>query len=60
MLTICNYNKENDRKIRPLAGFPQTRAIPAAWNHKIYVHHVFDHPEYDTYIHAQSDRQLQL
>lgn len=58
---IRDYNEGHDsRKIRPIAGFEQTRRIRAKWNAQIYVHHKYDHGRYDDYIHADRNRQLEI
>lgn len=58
---IYDYNNaSSSRKLRQIAGLPQTRRVRAVWPHQIYVHHSFDHPEYTTYIHDDLDRQLAI
>lgn len=61
LCAINEYNEQSPARIlAPIAGFPQSRRRPATWNEKIYVHHDFDHPQYNTYVHPNRDRQLQL
>jgi hypothetical protein len=61
LLAIEEYNKSHSmRELAKIAGFPHGRAIPAQWNDQIYVHHWFDHPQYNTYIHPSRDRQQPL
>lgn len=58
---IAEYNElNNEKKIRKVAGLSHSRRIPAKWNDQIYVHHSFKHPWYNTYIHPDSKRQLEL
>jgi hypothetical protein len=58
---ISDYNGQSEmRKLRRIAGLDSTRRLRAAWNTQIYVHHAFDHPDYDTYIHDDPDRQLAI
>ncbi|MCA9299165.1 MAG: hypothetical protein KDA28_08875 [Phycisphaerales bacterium] len=61
LLAIDEYNDRNDRRhLARIGGFEHTRNRKASWNDKIFVHHAFDHPHYDTYIHRSANRQLQL
>lgn len=58
---IRDYNMQSDyRKLHKIEGLTHTRKIKAPWNSQIYVHHCFDHPEYDTYIHKDKNRQLEI
>ncbi|MEE4212889.1 MAG: hypothetical protein V2I43_26885 [Parvularcula sp.] len=58
---IGDYNAaSSDRKLRPIAGFPEKRRVRAVWPHQIYVHHSFDHPNYTKYVHDDADRQLAI
>jgi len=61
LLAIKEYNESHDKaSLSQIHGLNYTRALPAKWNEQIYVHHAFDHPEYDTYVHPDKDRQLAL
>ena len=61
LAAIHDYNAANEtKKLTPIAGFRHQRRIPAPWNDQIYVHHAFAHPEYNTYVHDDPDRQLRL
>jgi len=61
LLAIKEYNEaQPTRQLARIAGFPHSRAVPAQWNHQIYVHHCFDHPSYTTYVYPSRDRQLPL
>lgn len=61
LCAIRDYNRvDPNQHVAPIAGLPQTRRRPATWNTQIYVHHTFDHPSYNTYIHPDRDRQLRL
>ena len=58
---IADYNASQEiRKLRRIAGLAEMRRIRAVWPSQIYVHHSFDHPQYDTYIHEDSNRQLAI
>lgn len=58
---LRDYNETSDnRKIHRIAGLAETRKIRAPWNSQIYVHHSFDCPDYNTYIHADRNRQLAI
>ena len=58
---IRDYNETAPmRQLKPIAGLVHTRPVKAVWNSQIYVHHTFDHPQYNTYIHDDPDRQLQI
>ena len=52
--------KWKDRCLSQIAGFGVTRKRPAAWNEQIYVGHFFMHPDYNTYVHKDKNRQLPL
>lgn len=61
LASIKDYNDSHETmKTTKINGFHHMRRIPASWNDKIYVHHAFDHPDYNTYIHATTDRQLKI
>jgi hypothetical protein len=61
LLAIREYNESHpNRNLAPIAGFRHTRSVPAQWNDQIYIHHSFDHPDYNTYVHPDKDRQLPL
>jgi len=61
LASICDHNRAYDMmKLTRIAGLHHTRRIPAAWNDKIYLHHTFDHPDYNTYIYGDADLQLPL
>lgn len=61
LLAIEEYNaRESASKLTKIAGFPLIRRLPARWNDQIYVHHRFDHPDYDTYVHDDQNRQLPI
>jgi len=61
LCAIKDYNEvDRNRYVAPIAGLTHTRRRRATWNTQIYVHHAFDHPHYDTYIHPEHDRQLRL
>ena len=61
LAAIKGYNDANDdKKLTLIHGLQHGRKIPASWNDKIYVHHSFQHPEYNTYVHADANRQLSL
>lgn len=56
-----DYNENSEmRKMHPIAGLTQTRRVKAPWNSQIYVHHSFDHPDYNTYVHEDRNRQLAI
>jgi hypothetical protein len=56
---IGDYNAVSPtRKMRQMAGLAQTRQVRASWPDKIYVHHIFDHPSYNSYVFSERDRQL--
>lgn len=58
---IRDYNAgDSSRKLRRVAGLAEKRPVRAVWPHQIYVHHAFDHPDYTTYVHRESNRQLSL
>jgi len=58
---IRDYNEGSEsRKLRPIAGLAVTRKVPATWNTQVYVHHIFDHKDYNKYIHNDEDRQLSI
>jgi hypothetical protein len=51
LLAIEEFNAAHDnRKIAPIYGLEHKRLIPAHWNLQMHVAHLFDHPEYSTYI----------
>ena len=59
LASIRDYNESHQqKKISKIEGFDIQRRMPAPWNSKIYVHHDFQHAKYNTYIHADKDRQL--
>ncbi|MFP3942805.1 MAG: hypothetical protein ACLFWF_02875 [Alphaproteobacteria bacterium] len=61
LAAIRDYNRKHEmRKLAQIAGMSRTRKIPAAWNDQIYVHHTFEHPRYNEYVHPDPDRQLPL
>lgn len=61
LAAIREYNEAlANRKMSKVAGFLSTRIRPAAWNEQIYVHHDFDHPDYNVYVHPDSNRQLAI
>lgn len=61
LLAIREYNAGSAaRQLAPIAGFASGRPIRAQWNEQIYVHHAFEHPAYDTYVHPDGGRQLPL
>jgi len=61
LAAINGYNESNESsKLAPIAGLRHARKIPSAWNDKIYVHHMFEHPRYNEYVHEEKDRQLRL
>lgn len=61
LAAIREYNEmHSTKKLTTIAGLSQTRRIPAPWNEKIYIHHAFEHPDYNTYVHPDSDRQLRI
>ena len=61
LAAIRDYNAQHDRrKMTTIAGLDRIRRIPACWNDQIYIHHAFDHPMYNAYIHSDADRQLPL
>lgn len=58
---IRDYNEVSEtRQLKPIAGLTHTRAVKAVWNSQIYCHHIFDHPQYNTYVHRDTNRQLQI
>lgn len=58
---IVEYNENSSlRKLRQISGLPEKRRIRAVWPHQIYVHHTFDHPKYNKYVHNEDDRQLAI
>lgn len=60
-LAIAEYNRMHETsKLAQVAGFRHTRRIPSMWNDQIYVHHDFQHPLYNHYIHPEKRRQLSL
>lgn len=59
LAAIRDYNQLSDsRKLTTIAGLEHARRIAAGWNDQIYIHHAFEHPQYNTYVHADADRQL--
>lgn len=61
LLAIREYNEKGPmRKLAPIAGFGASRYVRAPWNEQIYVHHAFDHPHYNDYVHPDVSRQLPL
>lgn len=61
LAAINAYNESNSmRKIAKASGLELTRRRMAKWNHQIYIHHCFEHPNYNKYIHNDKDRQLKL
>ncbi len=51
LLAIDEFNAAHDeRKITPIYGLEYKRPIPASWNVQMHVAHLFDHPEYSTFI----------
>lgn len=61
LASINEYNASHETaKVTKISGFNHIRKIPAAWNDKIYVHHAFEHQEYNTYIHKTKNRQLKI
>jgi hypothetical protein len=59
LAAIHDYNaKDAMRKLARIAGLAWMRRIPAPWNDKIFIHHTFDHCEYNRYIYPAADRQL--
>lgn len=60
LLAIAEFNNDHARKkIAKINGLQFKRLYPAAWNDQMYVCHMFDHPEYCTYI-GKADKQLPL
>jgi hypothetical protein len=60
LLAVEEFNAAHDnRKIAPIYGLEYKRIIPAVWNLQMHVAHLFDHPEYSTYIGPER-RQLPL
>lgn len=58
---IEDYNQgSDDRKLRPIAGLIHRRKVRSVWSSQIYVHHAFDHPRYNDYVHSDGNRQLSL
>ena len=61
LAAISDYNSGSvGKKLAPIAGLVHSRRVPAPWNDKIYVHHGFEHRDYNTYIHEDADRQLHI
>jgi len=48
------------RKVERINGLKHARPVQAKWNDQIYVAHIFDHPDYDAYVHPDKDRQHTL
>lgn len=61
LAAIRGYNAQHaNRKLTTIAGLDRVRRIPACWNDQVYVHHAFDHPLYNVYIHSDANRQLPI
>lgn len=61
LAAIRDYNESAEKcKLTQIAGLNWTRRRPARWNEQIYVHHAFAHAKYNTYVHADSNRQLKI
>ncbi len=60
LLAIDEYNAENKHsKIDLSRGLKFNRIIPATWPSMIYVMHRFNHPQYNTYLFPERERQYQ-
>lgn len=57
LLAIEEFNRASPhRKIAPLR-VARRRRFPAEWNDRIYVLHLFDHPDYATYVGPADDQR---
>jgi len=57
---IKEFNESSDKiKIAAINGLSAKRAIAAPWNDLIYVAHIFDHPDYGSYV-GSSDSETEL
>lgn len=62
LLAIAEFNSAHpNRKIAKVNGLrPKMPEITDAWVEGIYVLHLFDHPQYNSYVHPERDRQFPL
>lgn len=58
LLSIDEYNEMGEeRYLARIAGLSYVRPRPASWNDKLYIHHAFDHPQYNSFIRPVGDQR---
>lgn len=61
LLAIDEFNSAHQsRKFAPINGLAYKRVYPAAWNHQMYVLHMFDHAAYNSFVNPMGDMQRPL
>lgn len=62
LLAISEFNERNPRrKLARLNGLRhKVGQFDGPWVEGMFVLHIFDHPDYGTYVHSESDRQFPL
>jgi len=61
LLAISEFNQKNKyRKLSKINGLIHKRRIKNFWTEGLYVLHLFQHPEYNTYVKSDIPNQLPL
>jgi hypothetical protein len=61
LLAIREFNDSHERKkIAKINGLSHKRIVHSGWNEQMFVAHLFDHPDYNTYCNPKKNWQLGL